>query len=162
MFKRFNDRFGLAYSFCGQSNALRMQKKIAEALPLMKRAERLYRSLQLKGPLAFVLWSQSQAYCALKRWPIAAKLLKEADDLFHSAHDQRGILYANLGRAEILLRKNNLIYQSVFRKALKTAARLHLPFERAHAIRTSNPQLAARWYRRCGVAPNFFRYNALP
>jgi len=162
IFKKFNDRFGLAYSFCGQSNALRMQNKINEALPLMERAERLYRSLKLKGPLAFVLWSRSQAYCAIQRWDAAEKTLTASSRLFRAVRDQRGLLYANLGRAGILMNKNKLIYKRVFKESLKKATQLSLPFETAHALRASHPKRAATLYRRCGVSSQFFLYRTLP
>ena len=95
--EKMNDKFGVAYSLCGQSNALRMQNKMRQALPLMKkRAERRYRSLKLKEVhLGFVLWSQSQAYGVLRQWKTAEQTVQEAAQLFRfqAAHDQRGLFY---------------------------------------------------------------------
>ncbi len=128
----------------------------------MKRAEKLYRSLKLKSPLGFVLWSQSQAYGFLMDWKQAQQTLRESMKLFRSADDKRGLLYAVLGQAQILFRQNKLNYQHVYKKAAAMATRLNLPFEKAHALRILSPKQATKLYRLCGVSSGFFLYRTLP
>lgn len=163
-FVRSGDQFGTAYSFCGRSNALRMQGKLSASLPFMKKAEAIYRRLGQKGPLAFVLWSRSQLEGEKGRFATAKKALSEATRLFSSVQDPRGLLYCLLGRAELARRQNDdRTSRKIFGQAAKTARRLKLFYEEAHALqRLGNPR-AASLYRRAGIEmAGFRRYNALP
>ncbi len=133
-FVRFRDRFGEAYSNCGQGNALRMQGKLSAALPFMKKAERLYRQLGQKGPLGFVLWSRGQWELERNNVAMARRFFFDAKKIFKKVKDRRGILYCDLGFAEILRLKNKPDFRRVFRRITTTAQALGLPLEKTYAL----------------------------
>jgi hypothetical protein len=162
-FMRLKDQFGIAYSNCGQGNALRMQNRISDAFPYMKRAEFIYRKLKQVGPLGFVLWSQSQAELARHNLKRARGCLGEAKRLFEKVGDKRGLLYVNLGYAEVATQAHDSLAQSIYSKSLRAATNLALPFERAHALSRFKATLAKKLYLQCGVDGKFFnQYTAFP
>lgn len=135
VFRHQKDKFGEAYSHCGQGNALRMQKKVPAALLHMERAERLYRRLRQKGPLGFVLWSRAQADISLGRYAEAKKRLAESARIFKSVHDLRGLVYYDLGMAQLLMAQNDPRCFPFFRRAWQRARRQNLPLETGYARR---------------------------
>ena len=101
MFTRLNDRFGLAYSFCGLGNARRMYGDYKNALAYFRKAEVLYRKIGDRVSYAYTLWSVGTTYKMLGEMGRALDKFKESDGLFTQTQDPRGKIYCILGTGEV-------------------------------------------------------------
>jgi tetratricopeptide (TPR) repeat protein len=164
IFNRLGDQFGLAYASCGIGNSFRMRHKPLVALLWSKRAEKLYRTLKMDGPLAYVLWSQSQSYLALAQKNLAHSKLSESESLFKKVQDHRGQIYGLLGRGEYFRIFNPSKAGSFYKRAKLNSRRRGLQFESAvAALRLSANKFNVNRLKKTGVdLSRFSTYLFLP
>jgi len=101
MFARLDDRFGLAYSFCGLGNARRMNDDYKNALIYFKKAETLYKKIGDRVSYAYTLWSVGTTYKMIGKMNNALGSVKESAELFRQTKDPRGKIYCLLGIGEV-------------------------------------------------------------
>jgi tetratricopeptide (TPR) repeat protein len=157
--RRRRDAFGIAYSFCGRGNALRMQGRHARALALFKRAERDYRRIGDRVSYAYTLWSMAMARKMLGQLNAARRDLDRADALFQATGDSRGHAYAELGRLELHLLEGGGLARGRALQARALRAAKGYPWESAHAKTLLKPRLAAKVYAKLGSR---FRHRGAP
>ncbi|MBI4377023.1 MAG: tetratricopeptide repeat protein [Elusimicrobia bacterium] len=122
-----SDWFGQAYAECGLANALRQQGRAREALAHYGRSARLYGRLEDRVDLAYVHWGIGKIHLHGGRLSEARPWLEKALSSFSRAHEDRGVILAQMALAQLLHAQGRaLSAESLFGRALSRARRMGL------------------------------------
>ena len=136
MFQKLEDRFGLAYSYCGLGNVRRMNGDYKNALLYFKKAGVLYKKIGDRVSYAYTLWSVGVTHIMLGKIDRSYESFKESDRFFKQTKDPRGRIYCMLGAGEADYMSGKIkTAKAKFTKALDHADRYGFSLEKGYAKR---------------------------
>ncbi|MBE7415888.1 MAG: tetratricopeptide repeat protein [Deltaproteobacteria bacterium] len=150
LFRALKDTFGVAYSYCGIANSMRMNGDFRGSLRFFTKARENYKRIGDKVSYAYTLWGEGTALQMLGRNREALKDFEEARSLFRETKDRRGLIYCLISIGELDFKKDP-------KKGMRA-------FSTASEARSPQPQVEARYAKslirpegRAGAIPSILR-----
>ncbi len=140
LFNKLKNPFGLAYSSCGIGNAFRILGRTKNALAWTKLSIRRYLAQGDRVNVGYTYFTLAMLYMGSAQFSSSRTAIARMKRLFSSVQDNRGLVYVDLGLANLSLAQNRLDQAPVFfRKGLSRAVRLKLPLEKLYCLQGLHP-----------------------